>query len=133
MIDHISIPVDDVERSRLFYDAVLGALGVNRMMDIEIDEAITSGYGVHEGEPPFWIGQGKDAEQPPVDTPEGQHIAFSAATRAAVDAFYEAGMENGGVDNGAPGLRPHYHENYYAAFLLDPDGHRVEAVCHLPE
>ncbi|WP_199698887.1 VOC family protein [Oleomonas cavernae] len=78
-----------------------------------------------QGKPFFWISSG--------GRPAGHmHIAFAAPDRASVDAFYEAALAAGGKDNGAPGLRPHYHANYYGAFVLDPDGHNVEAVCHGP-
>jgi catechol 2,3-dioxygenase-like lactoylglutathione lyase family enzyme len=83
-----------------------------------------AGFGVAP-KPDFWIGQGK-----PTDS---VHVAFRADSRAMVDAFYEAAMAAGGNDNGPPGLRPHYHANYYGAFVLDPDGHNIEAVCHVPE
>ena len=80
----------------------------------------------------FWIGAARVPGAAPV-SPDGQHIAFRAGNRAAVDAFYREALAAGGTDNGAPGLRPHYHPSYYAAFVLDPDGHRLEAVCHRPE
>ena len=82
-------------------------------------------------EPGFWIGAGREPGPVPV-TPDGQHLAFRASGRAAVDAFYAAALATGGSDNGPPGLRPHYHPNYYAAFVLDPDGTNVEAVYHGP-
>jgi catechol 2,3-dioxygenase-like lactoylglutathione lyase family enzyme len=83
-----------------------------------------AGFG-SQGKPYFWFGVGEDVAR--------AHVAFAAKDRASVDAFYKAAMAAGGKDNGAPGLRPHYHENYYGAFVLDPDGHNIEAVCHLPE
>lgn len=83
------------------------------------------GFGASE-KPFFWLGESEDASGP-------LHIAFAAPNRAGVDAFYEAALKAGGTDNGAPGLRPHYHANYYGAFVLDLDGNNVEAVCHLPE
>ena len=127
MIDHISIGVTDFDRARAFYDAVLAPLGYRRVMDF----GHAAGYG--NGHPAFWIG----VSEPMAGAPEGYapvapggHIAFVAPDRAAVDVFYRAALAVGGFDNGAPGLRPHYHPDYYAAFVLDPDGNRLEAVCH---
>jgi catechol 2,3-dioxygenase-like lactoylglutathione lyase family enzyme len=129
MIDHLSLGVADLGRSRAFYDAALAPLGYRRLFDV--DDA--SGYGaalpapLREQALPFWVGQ---------DTGRiglSGHVCFTAARRAAVDAFYEAALAAGGRDNGKPGLRPIYHPNYYAAFIVDPDGHRIEAVCHQPE
>jgi len=129
MIDHISIGVTDFERARGFYDAALGALGYHRMMDF----GQAAGYG--DRHPSFWIG----VPEPSPDAPDGYsllapggHVAFAAPDRAAVDAFHRAALAQGGRDNGGPGLRPHYHPDYYAAFVLDPDGNRLEAVCHKP-
>ena len=129
MIDHLSLGVRDLAKSRAFYDAALAPLGYGRHFDLPD----TSGYGSSEPHPlgeqalAFWIG----AE------PEGLalngHICFHARNRAAVDAFYKAALAAGARDNGAPGLRPHYHPTYYAAFVVDPNGHRLEAVCHQPE
>lgn len=121
MLDHVSIGVRDIERSRRFYDTVLPALGYQRMMDVEA----TSGYG---GETPvFWIAL---AERPvPPDPESGLHFCFTAPTRASVDAFYAAALKAGGSDNGGPGLRDAYGPNYYAAFVIDPDGYRLEAYC----
>ena len=134
MIDHISLPVSDYGRSRAFYDKALAALGYKVAMEIaDSPDFIGAGYGP-DGlpEPAFWIGASRQPGAPP-NTPDGQHIAFQARSRAAVDSFHAAALAGGGRDNGSPGLRPHYHTNYYAAFVLDPDGHRLEAVCHLPE
>ncbi len=119
MIDHVSLTVSDFARSRAFYEKALAPLGWR--VEAEFDGAV--GIGV-DGHPFFWISQGETAA--PV------HIAFRSADRARVDAFHAAALEGGGTDNGAPGLRPHYHENYYGAFALDPDGNNVEAVCHTP-
>lgn len=133
MIDHFSLPVSDYARSRAFYDKALEALGYKMAREMrEEPDFVAAGYG-GEGrpEPEFWIGTALSTA--PVATPEGQHIAFTAPSRAAVDAFHRAALAAGGRDNGPPGLRPHYHANYYAAFILDPDGHRLEAVCHWPE
>jgi catechol 2,3-dioxygenase-like lactoylglutathione lyase family enzyme len=135
MIDHISLSVADLDRSRHFYDRVLTPLGARRMMDVDDAPGYrASGYGVVEGEPAFWIGIGTGEDDkfvaPP---PQGQHVAFAAPDRASVDAFHAAAIMSGGRDNGLPGLRIQFHPNYYAAFVIDPDGHRIEAVCHKPE
>ena len=131
MIDHMSLPVSDFDRSKRFYDAALTPLGVREAMSFEGDGYHGLGYGPDGTKPAFWIGApaggGPEASPPP-----GFHVAFVAGSRAAVDAFYEAALAAGGADNGAPGLRPHYHPSYYAAFVIDPDGYHVEAVCHLP-
>ncbi len=134
MIDHISLPVSDHARSRTFYDKALGALGYKMAAEIaNSPDYVATGYGPADlPEPGFWIGAGREPGPVPV-SPDGQHIAFQAPDRAAVDAFYAAALATGGRDNGPPGLRPHYHPDYYAAFVLDPDGHRLEAVCHRPQ
>lgn len=131
MIDHLSLAVADIARSRAFYDRVMPALGARRMQDMEEEGYLASGYGSREGEPVFWVGAAR-VPGPPPPVPEGQHVALAAPDRAAVDAFYVAAIAAGATDNGGPGLRPHYHPNYYAAFVIDPDGHHLEAVCHLP-
>lgn len=118
MIDHLSISVPDMGKARVFYDAALAPLGAKRVMDF--DHAC--GYGIGT-KPTFWIGAGAPAL--------AGHIAFSAANRVTVDAFYGAAIGAGAADNGPPGLRPQYHPNYYAAFVIDPDGNRLEAVCHI--
>ena len=129
MLDHLSLGVADLARSRTFYDAVLAPLGYVRRFDL--DDA--SGYGTPEPHPlreqalPFWIGRD------PQRVGLSGHVCFRAPGRAAVEAFHGAALAAGGRDNGQPGLRPHYHANYYAAFIVDPDGHRIEAVCHQPE
>ena len=127
MIDHLGIPVGDFGRSRTFYDTALAPLGAKRLMDVTAEMTGNeehAGFGIQK--PDFWISSGGTSAGP-------LHIAFQAADRASVRAFYEAAIAAGGRDNGAPGLRPHYHPNYYGAFILDPDGHNIEAVCHLPE
>jgi catechol 2,3-dioxygenase-like lactoylglutathione lyase family enzyme len=126
MIDHLGFPVSDYPRSKAFYLAALAPLGYSLIM--EVPAGVTeggypaAGFGA-DGKPDFWIGA------------EGGltgvlHVAIATKDRAAVDAFHRAALAAGGKDNGAPGLRPHYHPNYYAAFVLDPDGHNIEAVCH---
>lgn len=125
MIDHVSLGVADLARARAFYDAALLPLGYERSFDL--DDA--SGYGrpgIHHQALPFWIGLD------PAVPPWSGHLCFAAPSRAAVDAFYRAALAAGGTDNGPPGLRPQYHATYYAAFVVDPDRHRVEAVCHQP-
>jgi catechol 2,3-dioxygenase-like lactoylglutathione lyase family enzyme len=119
MIDHVSIGARDLARAKLFYDATLGALGYKCLF--EGDAGL--GYGAEH--PAFWVTA---TEHPvPADKRSGLHICFAAPTRAAVDAFHRAGLSTGGSDNGKPGLRPDYHANYYGAFVVDPDGYRVEA------
>ena len=118
MIDHSGVSVSDVAQSKAFYTAALAPLGYAMLMEFEQ----FAGFGVAP-KPDFWIGQGKP-NVPPI------HIAFRADTRAVVDAFYRAAIAAGGRDNGPPGPRPHYHENYYGAFVLDPDGNNLEAVHH---
>ena len=131
MIDHLSLPVSDYARSRAFYDKALGALGYKLAMEVtDSPEFVGAGYGDSNApEPAFWIGAARERGPAPA-TPYGQHVAFRAPSRAAVDAFHREALAAGGKDNGAPGLRPQYHADYYAAFVLDPDGHRLEAVCH---
>ena len=129
MIDHVGFAVADAARSRRFYEQALAPLGVGLIMTVTPEQTESGGtaYGFgSDGKPYFWVG---DNER----TGEGTHVAFQAATRAEVDAFYQAALAAGGRDNGAPGIRPHYHPNYYGAFVFDPDGINVEAVCHRPE
>lgn len=122
MLDHVTIGVTDIEHSRRFYDSALRPLGIARLYG---DEDHFAGYGV-KPKAFFWIGV---RNQPQT----GSHIAFAAPDRATVDQFYAAAIAAGARDNGPPGLRPHYDLNYYGAFVLDPDGHNVEAVCRAPE
>jgi len=126
MLDHIGFPVIDFARSKAFYAQVLAPLGYRLVMEVSLSEDGADGYAAFGLErPQFWIGTGKPLQ--------GRlHVAFAAKTRADVCAFYQAALAAGATDNGAPGLRPHYHENYYGAFVLDPDGHNIEAVNHLP-
>ena len=118
MLDHISLGTSDLARSRAFYEAALVPLGYGVVMEVG---DFGCGFG-SAGKPSFWITT--RAKGGPV------HVAFAAADRAAVDAFHVAALAAGGIDNGAPGLREHYHPAYYGAFVLDPDGNNVEAVCH---
>ena len=127
MLDHVGYPVSDFAKAKAFYEKALLPLGIT--VQEEVTKAMTGkdehvGFG-HGGFPYFWIGTGKPAIS-------GTHIAFRAKSRAEVDEFHRAALAAGGQDNGAPGLRPHYHENYYGAFMLDPDGNNIEAVCHTP-
>ena len=128
MLDHIGVAVSDIDRAKGFYNGALAPLGIGIIMEVTAEQTgndAAAGYGA-AGKPFFWIG-GAPA---PVSR---SHVAFAAESRAVVDAFYKAAMAAGGTDNGGPGLRPHYHPNYYGAFVLDPDGHNIEAVCHRPE
>lgn len=130
MLDHIGLHVSGFERSREFYRQVLATLGASLLMEVTAEQTgdgAHAGFGI-DGKPSFWIGTSRDV---PVAGPV--HVAFTAPDRATVDAFHRAALQAGAKDNGAPGLRPHYHEHYYGAFVLDPDGHNIEAVCHRPE
>ena len=129
MLDHVGFAVSDAERSRRFYEQALAPLGIDLIMSVT-PEQTESGGTAHgfgsDGKPYFWVGDNERVG-------EGTHVAFEVDTRAKVHAFHEAALAAGGRDNGAPGLRPHYHPNYYAAFVHDPDGSNIEAVCHRPE
>jgi catechol 2,3-dioxygenase-like lactoylglutathione lyase family enzyme len=136
MIDHLGITVSELARSTEFYLKALAPLGYGIVLEIPAEQTghgAAIGFGrpggipddIQSGKPSFWIGEGSPASGP-------MHVAFVAPSRAGVDAFYQAALAAGGKDNGAPGLRPHYHVNYYAAFVFDPDGNNVEAVCHAP-
>ena len=119
MLDHVTIGVSDMDRSIAFYDAVLKIVGIERLY-AERDEF--AGYGA-DGKAFFWI----DLK---TETITGIHVAFMVVDRASVDRFHATALEAGGRDNDKPGLRRHYHPHYYGAFVLDPDGHNIEAVCH---
>lgn len=121
MIDHITLGVSNLDRSREFYDRALQPLGIERLY---ADGDDYSGYGIRP-KTLFWIGRRAEILT-------GAHVAFAAADRATVYAFYQAALAAGGRDNGKPGLRPQYNTNYYGAFVLDPDGHNIEAVCYAP-
>jgi catechol 2,3-dioxygenase-like lactoylglutathione lyase family enzyme len=125
MLDHVGFAVSDLARSRSFYEQALAPLGYTVFRQVTPEQA---GGSAHvgfwaNGKPDFWIGTGMALEGV-------LHIAFSAGDRGTVDAFYRAALAAGGRDNGPPGVRPQYHPSYYGAFVLDPDGHNVEAVCH---
>jgi catechol 2,3-dioxygenase-like lactoylglutathione lyase family enzyme len=124
MIDHVGFPVSDYERSKVFYAKALAPLGYTLIMETGQTENdnLAAGFGIG-GKPDFWIGgEGGLAKS--------LHVAIVAQDRAMVEAFYRMALAAGGKDNGPPGFRPHYHANYYAAFVRDPDGHNIEAVCH---
>jgi catechol 2,3-dioxygenase-like lactoylglutathione lyase family enzyme len=125
LFDHLSLGVEDLDRAAAFYDAALGALGYVRLWRA----ARAVGYGPEgfEGEAPFAIvATGAEAKAPG----KGFHVAFAAPSREAVDRFHAAALGTGGIDEGPPGIRENYDPGYYAAFVRDPDGHRVEAVVH---
>jgi catechol 2,3-dioxygenase-like lactoylglutathione lyase family enzyme len=117
MIDHVGLNVSDFDASKRFYEAALAPLGLTPQMQF----GRGAGLG-RDGKPTFWVVERQ---------PHGNaHVAFHCESREPVDRFHEAALAAGGRDNGAPGIRPHYHPGYYAAFVLDPDGNNVEAVCH---
>jgi catechol 2,3-dioxygenase-like lactoylglutathione lyase family enzyme len=120
MLDHVTIGVSDLSRAREFYDRALKPLGIERL---SAEGQTFLGYGAKK-KAFFWIGA-RDAAI------AGMHVAFTASDRATVDAFHAAALAAGGRDNGAPGSRLHYHRHYYGAFVFDPDGHNIEAVCHV--
>jgi catechol 2,3-dioxygenase-like lactoylglutathione lyase family enzyme len=121
VLDHVVINVSDLDGSRSFYEQALEPLGYGVVLDFS--ERGTVGFG-SEGMPAFWIREG--------DTTAPVHLAFAAPDRASIDAFHAAALAAGATDNGAPGVREIYHPNYYGAFVLDPDGHNIEAVRHTP-
>jgi|SRR6516162_1292427 catechol 2,3-dioxygenase-like lactoylglutathione lyase family enzyme len=127
MLDHVSVGVTNLERSRIFYDAALRPLGLVRILDFE---GRGSDYGAMAA--PLGVEFTITAEAPVLPL-AGMHVCFRASNRDAVRAFYAAALRAGGRDDGAPGLRAIYHRDYYGAFVRDPDGHRLEAVCHAPE
>ena len=130
MIDHLSTYTTDYEKTKSFYLAAFAPLGHSLQAEFtaewnpEWPEQRMCAFGP-EGKAAYWVIEVKTAASP-------RHVAFAASDRKSVDAFYRAGLENGGKDNGAPGLREMYHPNYYGSFLIDPDGNNVEAVCHTP-
>ena len=126
MLDHLGLKVTHFERSKAFYLHALAPLGIALVMEVTPEmtgtDARHAGFG-SQGKPFFWIGTGGTGHG-------GMHVAFAARSRAVVDAFHAAAIAAGGADNGAPGLRPQYHPDYYGAFVRDPDGNNIEAVCH---
>jgi len=121
IIDHIGLAVGDYQQSKRFYTQALAPLGIELIMEIEG----WAGFG-RSGKPEFWFGEHAEKQNP-------MHIAFLAQNRAQVDEFYDAALAAGGRDNGPPGVRAIYHPDYYGAFVLDPDGHNIEAVSHVAE
>lgn len=122
MFDHVCVPVSDLDRSRAFYTRALAPLGFGPAWHTSGDSHAGFGY---PGKPQFWIGTAGKVSG-------NVHLAFVAENRDAVDRFFAEALAAGGTDNGGPGLRCKYHPNYYAAFVLDPDGHNIEAVSHFP-
>ena len=129
-INHMGIPVSDIRKSRAFYEAALKPLGMGVTMEVGPDQTESGGTAIGFGPEGtnglFWIGDNEKVG-------EGVHVAFDADTHDEVDRFYEAAMAAGGRDNGKPGPRPNYGPHYYAAFVYDPDGANIEAVCDRPE
>jgi catechol 2,3-dioxygenase-like lactoylglutathione lyase family enzyme len=121
VFDHVGIGVSNLKASKTFFLEALAPIGMGAVM--EVSDAVGLGQG---RKPSFWLGQ-SDVQPAPL------HLAFTAQTRAQVDEFYRRALASGGKDNGPPGLRPHYHAHYYAAFVIGPDGHNVEVVCHDPQ
>jgi catechol 2,3-dioxygenase-like lactoylglutathione lyase family enzyme len=121
IIDHIGLAVNDYQRSKEFYSKALAPLNIRLLLEVEN----AAGFG-REGKPDFWFGV-RPGTLAPV------HVGFVAESRREVRQFYEAALSAGGKDNGPPGVREIYHPDYYGAFVLDPDGNNIEAVCHLPE
>lgn len=127
MLDHIGLNSGDLPRSKTFFLQALAPLHIGLVMEVSAEQTGAHdhvGFG-SQGKPFFWLGNATPLSQ-------GVHVAFACSARAQVDAFHAAALAAGGRDNGAPGLRPWYHPDYYAAFVIDPDGNNIEAVCHLP-
>ena len=129
MLDHVSLGTANLARARKFYDAALKPLGYKMVLPVP---GYGYGYGAAKGDAKFWIGLPLAKRRKPRAS-AGTHVAFLAENRKSVDAFYKAAIRAGAKDNGKPGLRPEYHANYYGAFVFDPEGHAIEAVCHKPE
>ena len=121
MLDHVAVTVRELEDAKRFYAAALAPLGYSLAMEFPG----VAGFANPEGKPDFWLHEG-EATSP-------THVAFRSPDRETVDAFHRAALEAGGVDNGAPGLRPQYHEHYYGAYVYDASGHNIEAVCNAPQ
>lgn len=136
MLDHVSLRVADYDRSKRFYTAALAPLGYTLAMENASGAGFRKGYipafWIKLGEPPSSGIRAEPTERAACGGP-AVHVAFAGEDRSRVDAFYQAALAAGGRDNGAPGLRPEYHANYYGAFVLDPDGYNIEAVCHKAE
>ena len=127
MLDHIGVDVSDLGASRAFYEAALAPLGYRVIQELTAEQTGANPIVMFGIEAPEFVIAEDKAPGP------GNHFAFRAETRAAVDAFHAAALKAGGKDNGGPGLRPNYGPTYYAAFVYDPDGFNIEAVCHAPE
>ena len=124
ILDHVGLKVSDFDRSLPFYREALATLGIEVLADFTFGQDRVAGFGKEQ--PTFWISNGAQGR--------GEtHVAFTAASRAEVNAFHSVALSMGGRDNGAPGIRAQYHPTYYGAYVLDPDGHNIEAVCHAPE
>jgi catechol 2,3-dioxygenase-like lactoylglutathione lyase family enzyme len=121
IIDHVGFAVSNYPHSKSFYTDALAPLGISLITEV----MGWAGFG-KAGKPEFWFGEGTAAGLP-------IHVAFVAESREQVRQFYAAALQAGATDNGAPGIRAHYHPDYYGAFVIGPDGHNIEAVCHLPE
>lgn len=131
MFSHVTLGTNDMKRARAFYDALLAPLGLKRLADYG-DEGIAYGRpGEHDERPPLWILTPFNRQR--ATWGNGTHVALLAPTRAAVDAFHRIALAEGGSDEGRPGLRPAYHPHYYGAYVRDPDGNKLQAVCHEPE
>ncbi len=129
MLDHVGFAVSDLAASKAFYEGALAPLGITLLMTVTPEQTESGGTALGFGKdnkPFFWIGDNERVGQ-------GTHVAFVVDSRAEVDAFHIAALAAGGTDHGAPGIRAHYHPDYYAAFVLDPDGLNIEAVCHKPQ
>jgi catechol 2,3-dioxygenase-like lactoylglutathione lyase family enzyme len=130
-IDHVSVGVSNMKRSKAFYDAALEPLGMKPIYPVEFGgQLVGVGYG-EDRQPTFWIQLPINGQ--PASMGNGVHIAFRATTRALVDAFFLAALAQGGVEDGRPGLRTEYHPDYYGAFVRDPDGNKIEACSHVHE
>lgn len=127
MYSHITVGSDDLQRAAGFYDAVLATLGIERRMTR--DGALLGYQGDRQ---PGWFFVLRPFDGNPATAGNGAHVAFAAPSRAEVDAFHAAALAHGGADEGPPGLRPHYHEHYYGAYVRDPEGNKLQAVCHAP-
>lgn len=121
IIDHVGLAVSNLEQSKIFYSAALAPLGITLIVEVQG----WAGFG-KGGKPEFWFGEHSEPQKP-------MHIAFIAENREQVRQFYDAALQAGATDNGPPGIRAHYHPNYYGAFVIGPDGHNIETVCHQAE
>jgi catechol 2,3-dioxygenase-like lactoylglutathione lyase family enzyme len=130
MFSYISLGTDDIARAIRFYDAALAPLGHRRIPDYD-PEGHSAAWGLDDPGPHLWLTEPFDGN--PASVGNGTMVSFLAETRDAVDAFHAAALAHGGVDEGQPGLRPHYGPHFYAAYVRDPDGNKLNAVCYHPE